>query len=46
MTNFMHSDQTGITIVTNKVATSLDLQIIEKYIKQANQINLENIKTP
>jgi len=45
MANFTYSDQTGITIVMNKVATPLDLQMIEKYIKQANQIDSENVKT-
>ena len=46
MADFVHSDYTGITIITNKVATSLDLQTIEKYIKETNQIDSENIKTP
>ena len=45
MADFVCSDQTGIVIVTNKVASSLDLQMIEKYIKQANQIDSDNIKT-
>jgi len=44
--NFVCIDQSGITIVTNKVATPLDLQTIKRYIKNANQINLDNIKTP
>jgi len=29
----------------NKVAVLLDLQMIEKYIKQANQIDSENLET-
>jgi len=39
-------NQTGIIIVTNKVTSSLDLQIIEKYIKNANLIDPDNINTP
>jgi len=39
-------DQTGIIIVTNKVAFSLDFQVIEKYVKNANLIDLENVNTP
>ena len=46
MADFVHSDQTGITIVMNKIAALLDLQMIEKYIKQANQIDSENLETP
>jgi len=43
--DFVHMDQTGITIVTNKVTSSLDLQMIEKYVKNANLINSDNINT-
>ena len=39
-------DQTGIIIVTNKVTFSLDFQVIEKYVKNANLIDLENVDTP
>jgi len=45
MADFTYYDQTYITIVMNKVTVSLDLQTIEKYIKQANQIDSENIET-
>jgi len=38
-------DQAGITIVTNKVISSLDLQTIKKYIKNANYINSEKVNT-
>ena len=31
--------------MTNKVAFSLDLQIIEKYVKNTNLIDLDNINT-
>ena len=33
LVNFIHSDMTGIIVVTNKVAVQSDLYIIEKYIK-------------
>jgi len=35
MADFTCSNQIGITIVINKVAIPLDLQMIEKYVKQA-----------
>ena len=46
MADFVRSDQTGITIVMNKITALLDLQMIEKYIKQANQIDSGNLETP
>jgi len=46
MADFIWKDQVGIIIITNKVASSLDLQIIEKYVKNANLINIENVNTP
>jgi len=46
MANFVYIDQAGITIITNKVAISLDLQTIKRYVKNANQIGSDNVKTP
>jgi len=46
MADFIHSDQTGITIVTNKVALLLNLQTIKKYIKNMNYIEVNEIKVP
>ena len=46
MANFVCMDQAGITIITNKVTVSLDLQTIERYVKNTNQINSDNVKTP
>ena len=43
--NFVHSNQAGIIIVMNKVA-SLYLQTIEKYVKNLNYIDVEKIKVP
>ena len=39
LVNYIHSDNTGITIVTNKVAQQLDLSIINHYVKNSNDIN-------
>ena len=46
MADFIQKDQVGIIIITNKVASSLDLQMIEKYVKNADLINTENVNTP
>jgi len=45
MANFVCNDTADITIVTNKVTSSLNLQTIEKYVKNINQIDLDSIKT-
>jgi len=39
-------EQAGIVIVTNKIASPLDLQTIENYIKNANHIEVDNVKFP
>ena len=39
-------EQAGIIIVTNKIASSLDLQTVENYIKNTNQIEADNVKSP
>ena len=46
MADFVHINQAGITIVTNKIALSLNLQTIERYVKNTNQIDLDKVKTP
>ena len=43
MADFICIDQTGIIIVTNKVASPLDLQTIKKYIKNTNLINSDEV---
>ena len=47
-TKFIETSSAHITniIITNKVAFSLDLQTIEKYIKNANLIDTENVDIP
>jgi len=43
---YIRSEKSSITIVTNKVASALDLQTMKKYVKNANQINMENVQAP
>ena len=44
LANFVQSNKIEIVIVTNKVAFSLDLQMIKKYVKDTNYINIKNIE--
>ena len=44
MADFVGFNHTEIMIVTNKIITSLDLQNIEKYVKEIYQIDLEKVK--
>ena len=44
MADFVYTDQAGVMIVTNKVESSLNLQTIEKCIKNSNYINTEKDK--
>ena len=46
MVDFVCSDQIDITIVTNKVTSSLNLQMIEKYIKNVNSLNADEVNIP
>jgi len=39
LVDFIQLDPLGIMVVTNKVAAQSDLQIIEQYIKNADNIN-------
>ena len=45
VTNYVHLEWKGITIVTNKVALSLDLQVIENYVINIDSFNSEDIDT-
>ena len=36
----------GITIVTNKVSQQSDLQIIDQYVKNSNDINALQVEEP
>ena len=46
LVDFIQSDVSSVTIITNKVAVQLDLYIIKNYIKKANNIDTTNIDTP
>ena len=44
--DFICSEQLEVTIVTNKVASPLDLQTIKKYIKNTNHIIAKGVEVP
>jgi len=44
--DFVHSNQHGLIITINKVTSLLNLYTIENYVKNANNINIDNILTP
>jgi len=46
MADFIWADSRELTITTNKVASSLDLNTIEKYIKSVDVIDSDNIMAP
>jgi len=39
--DYIRVEKLGIIMVTDKVTSALDLQIIEKYVKNSNQINVD-----
>ena len=43
--DFVQSDLHGLIITINKVTSLLDLYTIENYVKNANNINIDNILT-
>ena len=45
MVDFICLDTTSITIVTNKVATNLNLQTIENYVKDLKHINCDEVES-
>ena len=42
--DFIYTDHHGLIINSNKVASQLDLSMIEKYIKNANSMDLNGIQ--
>ena len=46
LTDFICSDPLGIMVVTNKVSMQSDLQIIEKYIKNLDDIDALQVEVP
>jgi len=43
MADYICIDSKGIIFTTNNVASSSDLQVIEKYVKSASSINTDQI---
>jgi len=46
LVDFIHSDPLGITVVTNKVLLNSDLLTFEKYVKNLENIDSTQVKTP
>jgi len=44
--DYIRSDPIGISIITNKVALQLDLQIIDQYMKSSEDINRLQVDEP
>ena len=44
--DFIYSNNKEVIIITNKAVATLDLNIVEKYIKNLNNINLNDIISP
>jgi len=41
--NYIYFDNKGIVITTNKIIVSSDLNIVEKYMKELNDVDLNDI---
>ena len=46
LVNFIHSDSLGITVVTNKVFLQSNLQMINYYVKNAEDIDASQVDAP
>jgi len=46
LADYIRSDNTGITVTTSKVAQQSNLSIINKYVKNSNDINSLQVKEP
>ena len=46
MADFIWADSRGLTIIMNKVTSTLDINIIEKYIKNIDVVILNDIMLP
>jgi len=44
--DFIHPDNKGIVVTTNKVAVPSDLNVVEKYMKELNNLDSSNIISP
>jgi len=43
--NYIQTEKLSIVIVTDKITSTLDLQTMEKYIKNSKQINADHVDT-
>ena len=46
MVDYIQPETTGVTIITNNIASAADLQVIEKYVKNVKNIMSEDIQAP
>ena len=46
MVDFIYQETAGIVIITNKIASDLELQTIKRYIKNVNNIEAEGVNVP
>ena len=46
MAEFICMEKSGLVITANKVASALDLQAIEKYIKNSYNVDMDNVESP
>ena len=46
LVNYIRSDPTGVTIITNKVSQQSDMSIIDQYVKNSNDINSLQVEEP
>jgi len=44
--NYIHSNSKKVIIITNKITITSDLNIIEKYIKELNDVDTINVISP
>ena len=46
LVDYLHSENSGITVITNKVAQQSDMSIINNYVKNSNDINSLQVDEP
>ena len=46
LVDYIWSENTGITVITNKVAQQSDMSIIDQYVKNSNDINSLQVEEP
>jgi len=46
LVDYIRSDNTGITVITNKVAQQSDMSIIDQFVKNSNNINSLQVEEP